>query len=75
MKIVMDDLPPVVTTVEEELARHISNPERLPIHVYERSIRFWERTPQPKRLLQTELSPLSTTLAVDRDPVSGMILA
>jgi hypothetical protein len=33
--------------------------------------RFWERTPQPKRLLHAQFSPLSTSLKVDRDFTTG----
>jgi hypothetical protein len=36
--------------------------------------RFWDRTPEPKRLLHAQFSPLSTTLKVERDFTTGRVL-
>ena len=63
-------LPPILPSINEKLEQYLENPELLPIHNDE-PIRFWERIPQPKRLLFTNIAPLSTTLKVDRDPSTG----
>jgi hypothetical protein len=34
--------------------------------------RFWDRTPEPKRLLSADPAPLSTTLKVERDFATGL---
>ena len=63
-------LPPILPSVNEKLEQYLENPELLPMHNDE-PIRFWDRIPQPKRLLYAEIAPLSTTLKVDRDPSTG----
>ena len=63
-------LPPILPSINEKLEQYLENPELLPMHNDE-PIRFWNRTPQPKRLLFAEMAPLSTTLTVDRDASTG----
>ena len=63
-------LPPILPSINEKLEQYLENPELLPIHNDE-PIRFWNRVPQPKRLLFTDIAPLSTTLKVDRDASTG----
>jgi hypothetical protein len=66
-------LPPILPSINEKLEQYLDNPELLPMHNDE-PIRFWDRIPQPKRLLFTEIAPLSTTLKVDRDPATGKLI-
>ena len=70
------DLPPILPNVLESLDVYLTQPERLDIHARERHVRFWERTPRPQRLLAqtTPVQPLSTTLEVRRDPVTGKVV-
>ena len=65
-------LPPILPDINEKLEHYLENPESLPMHNDE-PLRFWNRIPQPKRLLFTDIAPLSTTLKVDRDPSTGKI--
>ena len=63
-------LPPILPDINENLEQYLDNPELLPMHKDE-PLRIWNRIPQPKRLLFTDIAPLSTTLKVDRDPSTG----
>ncbi|KAK7870957.1 hypothetical protein R5R35_012172 [Gryllus longicercus] len=66
--------PPVLPDIEKQLKEYLLCPERLPIHNYEQAQQFWPRVPNPDSLFFCELSPLGTTLKVDRDPTTGEIL-
>ena len=63
-------LPPILPSINEKIERYLDTPDLLPMHNDE-PIRFWNRIPQPKRLLFADIAPLSTTLKVDRDPSTG----
>lgn len=65
--------PPVVNTLNEVLDSYLLCPEtRLPIHQPEQhKVNYWERNPNPQRLLHSELKPVQTTLKVQRDLATG----
>ncbi len=70
----MTDPPPVLPDVMEQLESYLMEPDHLPIHSgswADGHIRFWQRIPEPKRLLHVDLSPVETTLKVDRDLATG----
>ena len=62
--------PPILPSINKRLDQYLEDPELLPMH-NDQPIRIWNRIPQPKRLLFTEIAPLSTTLKVERDPATG----
>ena len=62
-------LPPLLPDINEVLESYLDSPESLPMHNNE-PLRFWDRVPQPKRLLFADIAPLSTTPVVDRDPAT-----
>uniref|UniRef100_A0A1B6CVG1 Helicase ATP-binding domain-containing protein n=1 Tax=Clastoptera arizonana TaxID=38151 RepID=A0A1B6CVG1_9HEMI len=66
--------PPVLPDVRIQLKEYIQCPERLPIHDFKKSQRFWPRSPNINSLFYCELSPPATTLKVSRDPNTGEIL-
>ncbi|KAG5891420.1 hypothetical protein JTB14_031486 [Gonioctena quinquepunctata] len=68
------ELPPILPSTEETLKKYLLHPENLPIHQFERNQKFWPREPNPKELLYFEGSPLSTTLKVQRDAITGDIV-
>ncbi|XP_030766444.1 helicase SKI2W isoform X2 [Sitophilus oryzae] len=72
----MDDFepPPILPIIEDELQKYLLCPESLPIHEYERSQQIWLRNSIPEELIKYELSPVSTTLRVQRDLDSGRII-
>ena len=65
--------PPILPSINKRLDQYLEDPELLPMH-NDQPIRIWNRIPQPKRLLFTEIAPLSTTLKVERDPATGNTL-
>ncbi|XP_045452941.1 helicase SKI2W [Melitaea cinxia] len=68
--------PPVFDDLEEKVKEYILNPERLPIHKWEKSVSHWHRTPDIDSLFkknEPELE-LDTTLEVVRDPITGEIV-
>jgi len=66
--------PPVLPDVTKQLKEYLLNPERLPIHDYEKAQAFWPRDPNPYALYYAELCPPPTTLKVIRDPNTGEIV-
>ncbi|KAJ8924217.1 hypothetical protein NQ315_007008 [Exocentrus adspersus] len=70
----MNDPPPILPGIEDDLKKYLLCPESLPIHQYEKNQEFWPREPNPIELLECEGSPLCTTLKVQRDPNTGEIV-
>ncbi|KAG8232460.1 hypothetical protein J437_LFUL012106, partial [Ladona fulva] len=66
--------PPVLPDVKKELQEYLLNPDKLPIHDFQLSQRFWKRNPNPSSLYDVDLSPLGTTIKVERDPTTGEML-
>ena len=65
-------LPPVLLpSLSDRLERFLMEPELLPVHDGDEIGLFWEPEPQPKRLLKADLSPMETTLKVERDLATG----
>lgn len=60
----MNDVPPILPEVEDDLKQYLICPERLPIHQYERNQEYWPRKPNIIRLFNYVNSSLSTTLKV-----------
>ncbi|KAF7271600.1 hypothetical protein GWI33_015550 [Rhynchophorus ferrugineus] len=66
--------PPVLPDIEDDLSNYLLCPENLPIHKYERSQEAWSRSPNPQTLFKYNLSPISSTLQVQRDMDTGQII-
>ncbi|XP_071447333.1 superkiller complex protein 2 [Hetaerina americana] len=66
--------PPVLPDVKKELQSFLLCTDKLPIHDFRNSQRFWKRTPNPTSLFDVSLSPLGTNLKVERDPTTGELL-
>ncbi|XP_025832700.1 helicase SKI2W-like [Agrilus planipennis] len=66
--------PPILLDVEKELEEYLINPERLSIHEYERNQEHWPREIDVSSLFVYDISPLSTTLKVQRDYTTGEIV-
>lgn len=66
--------PPVLPDIVKQLQEYLLCPDRLPIHNYEKSQKFWSRDPDPDSLFHFETCAVGTTLKVDRDPTTGKLL-
>ncbi|XP_047115180.1 helicase SKI2W [Schistocerca piceifrons] len=66
--------PPVLPDVTKQLQEYLLCPDRLPIHDYRNAQDFWPRVSNPRSLYHYDLSPIGTTLKVERDPTTGRLL-
>lgn len=66
--------PPVLPDVTKQLQDYLLCPDRLPIHDYRNAQDFWPRVSNPRSLYHYDLSPIGTTLKVERDPTTGRLL-
>ena len=67
-------LPPIFPSKHEfDLEEYLIHPEKLPIHNFYESQRFWPRTQKPESLFNTTFSPVLTDLKVKRDPKTGKL--
>ncbi|XP_059090527.1 superkiller complex protein 2-like [Tigriopus californicus] len=71
--------PPILASLEERLESYLLSPEDLPIHAdhgdeIPTQLAFWDRIPQPERVLHLDTAPIATTLKVQRDLATGDIL-
>lgn len=67
------DLPPIFPNIQNLLTDYLICLERLPIHEYKHNQEFWGREPQIDQLLDYDVTPCSTTLKVQRDPITGKV--
>ncbi|KAM9119587.1 LOW QUALITY PROTEIN: superkiller complex protein 2 [Pangshura tecta] len=69
-------LPPCAMDLASELEwRFLASPEWLPLHCFDRAPRVWPREKDVWSLLQTDPTPVHSTLQTERDPTTGRILA
>lgn len=68
--------PPILPSLEERLESYLLSPEELPIHAdhfdeIPAHLAFWDRLPNPERVLNMDTAPMGTTLKVQRDLATG----
>ncbi|XP_050775554.1 SKI2 subunit of superkiller complex protein isoform X3 [Gopherus flavomarginatus] len=69
-------LPPSAMELASELERRVlASPEWLPLHRFDRAPRVWLREKDVWSLLETDTTPVHSTLQTERDPTTGQILA
>uniref|UniRef100_A0A8C3F1F8 SKI2 subunit of superkiller complex n=1 Tax=Chrysemys picta bellii TaxID=8478 RepID=A0A8C3F1F8_CHRPI len=69
-------LPPYAMDLASELERRfLASPEWLPLHRFDRAPRVWPREKDVWSLLETDPTPVHSTLQTERDPTTGQILA
>ncbi|TFJ95811.1 branched-chain amino acid ABC transporter substrate-binding protein [Platysternon megacephalum] len=69
-------LPPCAMDLASELEqRFLASPEWLPLHRFDRAPRVWPRDKDVWSLLETDPTPVHSTLQTERDPTTGQILA
>ncbi|XP_071948306.1 superkiller complex protein 2-like [Antedon mediterranea] len=66
--------PPVLKSLESQIAEYLNTPERLPIHKVERAQKFWEREKNVESLFNVEACPLQYKLQVERNQTTGELL-
>ncbi|EDO38195.1 predicted protein, partial [Nematostella vectensis] len=68
-------LPPLFPEdLKTELEQYLTSPEKLPIHDFHHTQRFWPRTRDTSSLFLAEVCPVQTALKVERNPTTGELL-
>ncbi|KAL4219308.1 hypothetical protein ACF0H5_021887 [Mactra antiquata] len=66
--------PPILPKLEDEIDKFLSNIDDIPIHATDKAQKFIPRQVEPLNLLHTDVTPLQTTIQVERNPTTGQLL-
>lgn len=74
LKTVPFGLPPVLPGIEEEIEKFLTSVDDLPIHDIDRAQKYIPRNIEPLNLLHVDVTPVQTTIQVERNPTTGKLL-
>ncbi|XP_014780595.1 SKI2 subunit of superkiller complex protein [Octopus bimaculoides] len=67
-------LPKILPTWKKDLEKYVEHPESLPIHDFKKHQKYWPRTKHSENLLEMDVTPVQTTITVERNPTTGKLL-
>ncbi|XP_029633587.1 helicase SKI2W [Octopus sinensis] len=67
-------LPKILPTWKKDLEKYVEHPESLPIHDFKKHQKYWPRTKCSENLLEMDVTPVQTTITVERNPTTGKLL-
>ncbi|XP_065206278.1 superkiller complex protein 2 [Planococcus citri] len=66
--------PPILPDFRKELEEYLTKPHKLPIHNRKNDFKFWKRKINLDSLYHTDVSPVTTSLKVERNLDTGELL-
>ncbi|XP_057289644.1 SKI2 subunit of superkiller complex protein-like [Hydractinia symbiolongicarpus] len=66
-------LPPVYPDLKSEIEEFLISPQDIPIHAFQTAQQYWQREKDLESLMDTNLSPCPSELAMERDPKTGKL--
>lgn len=66
-------LPSILPTWKKDLEKYVIHPEKLPLHDYRKCQKSWSREKCPENLFEVNITPLQSTIVVERNMTTGKL--